>query len=186
MNKTKDAVILAAGKQSRFRSEVPKGLLEFSNGESLISRLSKRLCGLGYNVYAVGSKQWQPEHIYRLRELVTEAVFIDSNGVGESIYAGVDLCQDRQPLILAGDTFIPDWQTIPVFSQALYDPLRNITLWRFHKTLYDHFKVWEAKTRLDFMVSSQLDTKLVSLDGWINVNTQKLWRDVDVHLQLSS
>ncbi len=185
MMKSRAALFLAAGQQTRFKADHLKCLSEIG-GKPLLQHSAR--AWRNHDLYIVVSSVWKPNEVAFVRGLGFTVVHSEGRTIGMSLHDGLVTCEPhlyKEIAIVAADTFFVD-DDIPENScMAIFDPDEWVTLWclrRQHKQQRPS-SYHNMTGRVQRMIGAQMPVRLVRWN-WINVNTtedleraRRLWDD---------
>ena len=169
---TAATVILAAGKQTRFRGDRLKCMSDVG-GKPILAHLAEQVV---HPAVIVTSEMWTDEDLGRAEGYNLFVERIKTGTIGQSVAAGLRWSEKHAGhldsiYVISADTFCVGSLPIPKeHVEMLFDPHERITIWRLHGYLLNPEIYPKVEDRIEFAENERLTVRLMR-HQWINVNT---------------
>jgi bifunctional N-acetylglucosamine-1-phosphate-uridyltransferase/glucosamine-1-phosphate-acetyltransferase GlmU-like protein len=181
---TAATIILAAGKQTRFRGDHLKCMSDVG-GRSILAHLAEQVVR---PAAIVTSEAWEDRDLDCAEKLGLGVVRIKTGTIGHSVAAGLKhLAGEGQfddIYVVGADTLSIGFLPLPATVDMYFDPWERITIWRLSGYLQKpQLYIEHCTDRIEFAVDERLEVMLLK-HTWVNVNTvealsraRRLWRE---------
>jgi len=172
------AIILAAGKQTRFGEGLPKSLHTISD-QTILGRMCEFLKKSKVEKIVLVTNADYPADVFADKGNVQ--VPIESKTILQSIQAGLEEldCFDYV-FVFSADTYISHENKITVhlgfWTDMYYDPFENVTIFvldRLHQYELKHMDASKFNSKMEIAAHLGMTCKIVKNDFWMNINTQE-------------
>ena len=169
------AIVLAAGKQTRFGEGIPKSLYTVG-GQTILGRMCELLKKSKVEKIVLVTNADYPADIFATEE--NTQVAINSETILESIQAGLEQLDGFDYVfVCSADTYILRDKNMDLgfLTDMYYDPFENVTLFMLNAVRqYElrHMDASKFNSKMAIAAHLGMTCKIVKNDFWMNINTQ--------------